>query len=140
MTVETTFVDSNVLVYAYDTDAGTKHDVAADLLVRLWNDESGRLSTQVLQEFYVTVTRKLPKQLPRRTARDTVDSYATWHPHRPDVGDLVTASELEERHHLSFWDALIVVAAQRSRAVSLLTEDLNDGQRFNDLQVSNPFA
>jgi predicted nucleic acid-binding protein len=135
-----TFVDTNVLVYAYDADAGRRHDIARAELARLWDTRTGAVSTQVLQEFYVTVTRKLPKSLPSSTAREVVGSYGAWPVHRPKAEDLVAASELEERHSLSFWDALVVVAAQRSGARWLLSEDLQAGRRFGDTRVANPFA
>lgn len=139
MTGEPTFVDTNVLVYAYDADAGAKHQAARSHLEALWRNESGRMSTQVLQEFYVTVTRKVSRPLPRRTARDVIATYRAWPVHRPDVDDIVAASELEERHQLSFWDSLIIVSAGRSGAGSLLTEDLQDGQTFEGLEIVNPF-
>jgi len=136
---EPTFVDTNVLVYAYDADAGAKHRRAQSHLQHLWEDESGLMSTQVLQEFYVTATRKLSRPLPRRTAREVVATYGSWPVHRPNVDDIAAASELEERHQLSFWDALIIVSARRSGAQSLLTEDLQDGRRFDGLEVVSPF-
>ncbi len=139
MTGELTFVDTNVLVYAYDADAGAKHEKARSQLQALWHQESGLVSSQVLQEFYVTVTRKLGRSLARRTAREVVATYGAWPVHRPDVDDLLAASELEEQHQLSFWDALIVVSARRSGAHSLLTEDLQDGRRFDGLEVVSPF-
>jgi predicted nucleic acid-binding protein len=137
---ERTFVDTNVLVYAYDADAGDKHEAAQARLQALWEDESGAMSTQVLQEFYVTVTRKLRRPLPRPVAREVVATYRAWPIHRPEAEDVLAASELEERHRLSFWDALIVVSARRSRAHTLLSEDLQEGRRFDDLVVVNPFA
>lgn len=138
MSVDGTFVDTNVLVYAYDADAGEKHDAARAALETLWEEESGCVSSQVLQEFYVTVTRKLTRPLRPRVARDVVAAYAAWPVHRPDVADILSASEFEERHQLSFWDALIVVSALRSGAQELLTEDLQDGQRIDGLLVVNP--
>lgn len=140
MAAEGTFVDTNVLVYAYDVDAGEKHDVANARLHELWENESGSLSSQVLQEFYVTVTRKLTKPLRRHAARDVISTYAAWPVHRPDIDDIVSASEVEERHRLSFWDALIVVSARRSGARELLTEDLQGGQRLDGVLVVNPFT
>jgi predicted nucleic acid-binding protein len=98
------------------------------------------VSTQVLQEFYVTVTRKVPKPLAKRAARAVVDTYRAWPVHRPEVDDVIAASELEERHQLSFWDALIIVSAQRSGARTLLSEDLQDGRRIGELIIVNPFA
>lgn len=139
MSGEPTFVDTNVLVYAYDADAGEKHDAARARLRALWDDETGLVSTQVLHEFYVTITRKLRRPLSRTTAREVVATYAAWPVHRPDVDDLVAASELEEQHHLSFWDALIMVSARRSGARVLLTEDLQVGRRFDDLVIVSPF-
>ncbi len=88
----------------------------------------------------MTVTRKLPKPLPRQTAREIVTTYSAWPVHRPSVEDIVSASQLEECHQLSFWDALIVASALRSGAEELLTEDLQDGQRFDGLLVVNPFG
>ena len=140
MNGEGTFVDTNVLVYAYDVDAGEKHHLAKARLQALWENKSGSLSSQVLQEFYVTVTRKLAKPLRRQIARDVVSTYAAWPVHRPEVDDIISASELEERHRLSFWDALIVVSARRSGAQEILTEDLQDGQRLDGLLVVNPFT
>ena len=137
---EPTFVDTNVLVYAYDADSGNRHEVARTRLEALWEDESGLVSTQVLQEFYVTVTRKLGRPMSRRAAREVIATYSAWPVHRPEVDDILEASELEERHRLSFWDALIVVAARRSGARELLTEDLQEGRRFDRLLVVNPFG
>lgn len=134
------FVDTNVLVYSYDVDAGRKHDAARSLLIDLWRSRTGAVSTQVLQGFYVTVTRKLPGPLAKRAARDIVDTYRAWPVHRPSVDDVVMASELEERHQLSFWDAMVIVSAQRSGAGRLLSEDLQDGQRIGELVIVNPFA
>jgi predicted nucleic acid-binding protein len=139
MTGELTFVDTNVLVYAYDADAGAKHAKAQSQLEALWRQESGLVSSQVLQEFYVTVTRKLSRPMRRQAAREVVATYRAWPVHRPDVDDLLAASELEEGHKLSFWDALIVVSARRAGAASLLTEDLQEGRRFDDVVVVNPF-
>ncbi|MGH9165987.1 MAG: PIN domain-containing protein, partial [Acidimicrobiales bacterium] len=138
MSGDRTFVDTNVLVYAYDADAGDRHRAARGRLQVLWADESGAVSTQVLQEFYVTVTRKIGRPMSLRAAREVVTTYQAWPVHRPEVHDLLEASELQERHHLSFWDALIVVAARRSAASTLLTEDLQEGRRFGEVVVVSP--
>lgn len=134
------FVDTNILVYSYDTDAGQKHDTARSVLMDLWGSRTGAVSTQVLQEFYVTVTRKLPKPLAKRVAREVIGTYRAWPVHRPEVEDVIAASELEDRHQMSFWDALVVVSAQRSGARTLLSEDLQDGRRIGELVIINPFA
>jgi predicted nucleic acid-binding protein len=140
MTADRTFVDTNVLVYAYDQDAGPKRRVASELLRTLWQEEEGAISTQVLQEFYVTVTRKVAKPLSPAAARDVLQTYEVWKPHRPDAIDLVRASEVGEHHSLSFWDALIVVSAGRAGAVRLASEDLQDGRRFDSVEIYNPFG
>jgi predicted nucleic acid-binding protein len=134
-----TFVDSNILVYAHDRDAGARHDAAAAALRRLWQNHSGALSTQVLQEFYVNVTRKVSSPLDRSSARAILAEYGTWTVHPLTVGDVLEASVLEEEEQLHFWDALIVVAAQRTGAEVLLSEDLQDGRRYGELTVRNPF-
>lgn len=138
MPADRSFVDTNLLVYAYDVDAGEKHDVAKQLLLQLWSDDAGAVSTQVLQEFYVTVTRKLSKPLGKRAAREVIGTYEAWDPFRPTVDDILAASQLEERHRLGFWDALVIVAAERSRCTMLLSEDLQHGRDFGTVRVHNP--
>jgi predicted nucleic acid-binding protein len=140
MTDDLTFIDTNVLVYAYNADAGHKHQTAKSVVVGLWNSRSGAMSTQVLQEFYVTTTRKIAQPLAPHAARQIIDTYRAWPVHRPDVGDILSASELAEHHRLSFWDALIVIAAQGTGATTLLSEDLQDGRRLAGLTITNPFS
>lgn len=98
------------------------------------------LSVQVLQEFYVTVTRKLPEPLERATARRIISRYSTWQVYAPGTMDIVRAAELEEEHQLSFWDALIIVAASHVGANRLLSEDFQIGRRIEGLSIENPFA
>lgn len=135
-----TFVDTNVLVYAHDRDAGDRHDRASALVRQLWQTREGVLSTQVLQEFYVNVTRKIPKALPRREARDLIETYSAWPVVTIDPPDLMSASDFEERARFSFWDALIVVAALKANAARLATEDMQHGRRIRGLEIVNPFA
>lgn len=134
-----TFVDTNILVYAYDADAGDKHLKARTVLQECWDTESGAISTQVLQEFYVTVTNKLPKTLHPKSARDVIQTYRAWPIYLPNLDDIIAASELQQQHQLSFWDALIVVAAQMSGASELISEDLQNGQQIGTLRIVNPF-
>ena len=134
-----TFIDTNVLVYAYDADAGDKHAKAQEVVRDCWESEAGAISTQVLQEFYVTVTRKLSKALPKQDARTVMQTYEAWPVYRPTVADIIAASELEQQHSLSFWDALIIVAAQKSGASTLISEDLQDGRQIGSLKIVNPF-
>jgi predicted nucleic acid-binding protein len=135
-----TFVDANVLAYAHDRSETHKQSVAQAQLEALWRDRTGALSTQVLQEFYVVATRKLERPMHRATARRIVGLYAEWPVVQVDAPLILAASELEERHTLSFWDALVVEAARRAGAVRLLTEDLQDSRRIAGVQVANPFA
>lgn len=134
------FVDTNVLVYAYDADAGRKRDIARDLLARLWRTREGRLSTQVLQEFYVTVTRKLPQPLDHVTARSVIDTYRVWPVQSIDVGAILAASQVEDRWQVSFWDALIVTAAKQAGATRLFSEDLQASHVVDGVVIENPFA
>ncbi len=134
------FVDTNVLIYAHDIQAGRKQEKAAGILGDLWQARTGVLSTQVLQEFYVNVTRKIPSPLKRSTARDIIRQYSVWPVIGPDADMIVRASELEESHSLSFWDAMIVAAARRMGATKILTEDLNHGETIDGVTIENPFA
>ena len=133
------FVDTNILVYAEDRDAKAKHDVARDLIVELWDDRTGVLSVQVLQEFYVNVTRKLKKPLTNAKALEIVEEYLTWTVVE-NTGKLLTnAIGLQQRGQLSFWDAVVVQAAIEAGCDQLYSEDLNAGQRFGSLVIVNPF-
>jgi predicted nucleic acid-binding protein len=135
-----TFVDTNVLAYAHDRSEAAKQPVARALLEALWRDRAGVLSTQVLQELFVVATRKFDPPMPRAAAREIVVVYASWPVVQVDVPLVLAASELEERHTLSFWDALVVEAARRAGATRLVTEDLQAGRRIGGVAVENPFA
>ena len=124
---------------AHDRSEAAKHPIARSVLEDMWRTGTGTLSTQVLQEFYVVATRKFHPHLPRRAARSIVAAYDVWSPVVVDVPLIVSASGLEERHRLSFWDSLVVEAARRAGAETLLTENLRSGRRFADLLVVNPF-
>ena len=136
---EVVFVDTNILVYAHDASETARQPAAQAVLAELWRTRTGTLSTQVLQEFYVVATRKYDPPMPRREARDLVDAYSQWQLVQIDVPLIVAASQLEERHSLSFWDALIVEAARRSGATRLVTEDLQTGRRIAGVLIDNPF-
>jgi predicted nucleic acid-binding protein len=134
------FVDTNVLVYAHDVDAGGRHEVAVRLVAELWETRRAVISTQVLQEFYVNATRKIPSPLPRGTARRIVKTYAVWQTELVGPPEILLASELEEQHRLSFWDALIVAAALKGGASTILTEDMSPGRSISGVRIENPFA
>jgi predicted nucleic acid-binding protein len=134
-----TFIDTNVLVYAHDRSETRKQPIAQALLATLWNERTGSLSTQVLQEFYVVATRKFDPPMTRPAAREVVALYGQWSLVHIDVPIIVGASKLEERHRLSFWDALVVEAALRSGATRLATEDLQTGRVIGGMTIVNPF-
>ena len=133
------FVDTNVLVYAHDRSESRKQPLAQAVLRELWRTKTGVLSTQVLQEFYVVATRRYDPPMSRAEAREIVVLYATWRLVAVDAPMIVSASELEEAHTLSFWDALIVEGAQRAGATRLLTEDMQDGREIEGLRIEDPF-
>ena len=132
------FVDTNILVYAHDTGAGLKHERASALLETLWRERKGVLSTQVLQEFYVNVRRKAKNPVSAQEARQLMEDYLCWDVIVNDGGAILEALTLEDRYQLSFWDALIVHAAQRSGVDTLYSEDLNPGQSYGSVTVVNP--
>lgn len=133
------FVDSNVLVYWRDSTEADKQRRAAEWLARLWRSRLGRLSSQVLSEYYVTVTRKLVPGLDPGTARDDVRRFAVWRPVAVDMALTEGAWRAQDRHGLAFWDGLILAAAQRTRSTLLLSEDLTHGQKLDEVRVVNPF-
>src|SRR3972149_2724846 len=113
MSDELQFVDTNVLIYAHDKSAGAKHEQARTLVEDLWEAGNGCLSIQVLQEFYVNVTRKIARPLDSETAKSIVADLGQWAIHSPDVGDVLDAIAAQQKHGLSFWDAMIVISAAR---------------------------
>jgi predicted nucleic acid-binding protein len=133
------FVDSNILVYAHDADAGPKQKIAAAQLKALWQDQLGRISIQVLQEFYVTVTQKLGKPLAKSKAREIVRDYAQWVAIPTTPQTVIRGSEISEGWRLSFWDSLILAAAEEQDCSTVLTEDLNAGQTVAGIRIINPF-
>ena len=134
------FCDTNIIVYAYDTTVGVKHDRAQALLERLWVQGVGALSVQVLQELFVTLTRKVARPLDHGEARSIVADLATWRLVQPTASDVLAAIDATSRWKLSFWDAMILAAAQRAGAAVLWSEDFSDGQRFDAVTVRNPFT
>ncbi len=137
MTAE--FCDTNIIVYAYDLSAGEKRTYARQLLERLWASGYGVLSVQVLQELFVSLTRKLPTPLSTADARVVVSDFSTWRVVEPTNRDVLEAIDFSTRWSLAFWDAMILVTAQKGGATVLWSEDLNDGQAFDGTVVHNPF-
>jgi predicted nucleic acid-binding protein len=136
MSVE--FCDSNILVYAYDRTAGAKRDLARELVERLWREDSGAVSVQVLQEVFVTLTRKIGAPVDARVARGIVADLATWRVVEPRAADVLSAIDAAERWQVSFWDAMIITSAERAGARVVWSEDLADGQAYDGVTVRNP--
>ena len=133
------FVDTNVLIYAHDVDAKAKHEIAKTVLRELWSSRTGVLSMQVLQEFYVNVTRKIRHPISREAARLVVNTYAIWCIDTTAT-EIASAFRVEDQSHVNFWDALIVAAALKGGATRILSEDLNPGQRISGIRIENPFV
>lgn len=134
------FVDTNVLISAEDGAEADKQHSALAWIERLWRARSGRLSTQVLNEFYVNVTRKLKPAMPQGDARARVRRYAAgWNPWQIDHATVETAWAMEARHGLQYWDCLVLAAAQHSGCTLVLSEDMQHEGRFGAVQVINPF-
>ncbi|MGB9814160.1 MAG: PIN domain-containing protein [Thermovenabulum sp.] len=133
------FVDTNVLVYAHDASAGRKHEIAKELLKELWDTRKGCLSTQVLQEFYVTITKKVKKPLSPLQASQIISDLGFWKLDMPDVGDILEAIQISQRYMISFWDSLIICSAINLDCDVIWSEDLNPGQYFDKIKVVNPF-
>jgi len=134
------FVDTNVLVYAYDRSAGAKHERAQALIEELWNSGSGVLSTQVLQEFCVNLRRKAGQPLPADAVRRLIQDYSSWEIVVNTADSILQALDIEARYRISFWDALILQAAESSGATLVYSEDLASGQKYGSIRVVNPFA
>jgi len=133
------FVDTNILVYAYDRTAGSKFERSRALMEKLWDTGEGVVSTQVLEEFYVTVTAKIPNPLKPPEARQIISDLGTWTVVVLEIRDILAGSEIAERYRLSFWDGLILAAAHKEEAATLWSEDLNHGQKYGEITAYNPF-
>jgi predicted nucleic acid-binding protein len=132
------FVDTNILMYAHDTSTGAKHVRASELIAELWRDRSGVVSTQVLQELSVNLRRKAGRPLDAKATREIIADYLTWQVIVNSGESILEALELEHRYRISFWDALIVHAAQSSGAEVIYSEDLSAGQLYGNVRVLNP--
>lgn len=136
MSVE--FIDTNIFVYAHERGAGPKHRQAVDLIARLFEDQSGAISTQVLTEFYVTATKKLGMK--SQEAEEAIADLASWTIHRPSHADVLRACRIHREHKVSWWDALIVNSAIELGCDLLWSEDLTAGRRYGTMTIRNPFA
>ena len=133
------FLDTNIIIYAYDVTAKEKHKIAKKIYGDLWDSALGVVSTQVLQEFFVTVTQKIPQPLERQLAKEIVSDLLKWDVVVNDGASILEAVEILLRYGHSFWDSLILAAAVESGAATLLSEDLSDGQKIKGISIKNPF-
>ena len=136
---EKVFLDTNIIIYAYDVSAGEKHEIAREVMVNLWDTESGVVSTQVLQEFFVSVTRKIPKPLDVKSAKDIINDLLKWDVVLNDGDCILDAIDIHLRYKYSFWDSMIIRAAIKGAVSLILSEDLSDGQIINGIEIKNPF-
>ena len=134
------FVDTNILMYAHDKTAGAKHERARALVEELWRTGAGIVSTQVLQELCVNLRRTAAQPADLKTTREIVHDYLAWTVYVNTGASVLEALEVEERYRISFWDALVVQAAEASGAAVLYSEDLSDGQLYGTVRVVNPLA
>jgi len=135
------FVDTNVLVYARDPRDAMKRATASEWLRLLWNQERGRTSVQILNEYYDVVTRKFRHVVKREDAWDDVQHYlSAWNPQPLDHEVLECARDIEGRYRLGWWDSLVIGAAQIQNCVLLLSEDLPDGAEYSGVIVRSPFT
>ena len=132
------FVDTNILIYAHDRSTGLKHRRAQELIEHLWETGQGVLSTQILQELCVNLRRKAANPPSTDEIRRLLQDYLSWEV-VPNTGEsIIQALEIEARYKTSFWDALILQAAESSGATVLYSEDLATGQKYGTVRVVNP--
>lgn len=134
------FIDTCILLYAYDNSEPEKHSQAVALVADLWKSDRGALSIQVLQEFYVTITQKVANPLPPQEASEIIFDLGQWKLHRPKLDSILEAITIQQRYKISFWDAMIICSAKTLGCKIIWTEDLNNKQYYEDIQVLNPFS
>ncbi|MDR2896760.1 MAG: PIN domain-containing protein [Propionibacteriaceae bacterium] len=134
------FLDTNVLLYAYDASAGDKHNRAAELVLELARSHQAAISVQVMQEFYANAVSKIAKRLTPDAAVERLRAFSHWAIHSPMADDAINAALLATRHQLSYWDSMIVNSAAQLGCTVLWSEDLNSGQVIEGLMIRNPFA
>ena len=139
MTGNKIFLDTNIIIYAYDSTAGEKHKKANKIVADLWVSGLGIVSTQVLQEFFVNVTKKIPTPLSIKPAKEIVADLLKWDVVINDGESILESVELVLKYKYSFRDSMIIEAAIKGGAVLLLSEDLSDGQKIKGTTIKNPF-
>ena len=133
------FVDTNILVYCYDISSQEKRIKAKEVVLSLWENKSGCLSVQVMQEFLVAVTQKVPQPLNYEKAAQIIKDLSLWHYHSPIAGDVLEALNIKERNNISFWDAMIINSAIVCKCDIIWSEDMNHDQVIEGVRIINPF-
>ena len=139
MPEDKTFIDTNIIIYAYDATAGKKHETARTIITDLWDSGLGVISTQVLQEFFVIVVQKIPKPLDQQQAKEIVRDFLKWHLVVNTGDSIIDAIDICIRFGYSFWDSMTLEAAIKGGATVLISEDLQDGQEISGVTIKNPF-
>jgi len=133
------FLDANIIVYAYDISDKDKHGRAVSILESIWRAETGVVSTQVLQEFFVNATKKIPNPLDIGIAKEIIRDLSKWDVIVNDVEVMLYAIDIHQEYKYSFCDSMIIASAVKGGAAVLLSEDFSDGQVINGVAVRNPF-
>ncbi len=133
------FVDTNIIVYSRDASEKLKEPIARTYLEKLWRDQSGVISTQVLDEYYVIVTKKLKPGLSQKVAWEDICALMAWGPLPIDMAVLHQAKLIEEKYTISWWDSMIVAAAKIVGCKTIYSEDLSNGQIIEGIKIVNPF-
>jgi len=137
--IDSIFVDTNILLYSRDASEPAKQVIAARRLDELWERHNGKVSVQVLNEYFVNVTRKLNPGLSMDEAWDDIEALSAWDPVPMDMPLLKRGYAVQRRYGLSWWDALIVAAAEATGSATILSEDLSHGAQYFGITVENPF-
>ena len=139
MPEDKTFIDTNIIIYAYDVTAGKKHETARKIITELWDSGLGVISTQVLQEFFVNVVQKIPKPIDKQQAKEIVRDFLKWHVVVNTGNSIIEAIDISLKFGYSFWDSMTIEAAITGGAAVLISEDLQEGQVISGVAVRNPF-
>ena len=139
MSEDKLFIDTNIIICAYDVTAGNKHKVAGNILTDLWNSGTGVISTQVLQEFFFNVVQKIPRPIDKKLAKEIVKDFLKWNVVVNNGDSILDAIDICVKYGYSFWDSLIIEAAIKGGAAFLISEDLQDGQVISGVTIRNPF-
>jgi len=139
MSEDKIFIDTNIMIYAYDVSAVEKHQIASHILSDLWNSGLGVLSTQVLQEFFVNIVQKIQKPIDKKLAKEIVRDFLRWQVVVNNGDSILDAIDIYDKYRYSFWDSMIIEAAIKGGAVFLMSEDLQHGQVISGVTIRNPF-